>query len=83
MTELDLNAAVMRHCELFNESFRRGDWEPFVATFTEDARMAFTNVPAGPFTGRSAIGAAYAANPPTDTMTIVSVGPTVDLVPPV
>ncbi len=72
---VDLDAAVRKHCELFNEGFRSGDWAPFVATFAEDARMAFTNVPAGPFVGREAIGAAYAANPPTDTMSIVSVEP--------
>jgi SnoaL-like domain len=71
----DLDDAVRRHCDLFNESFRSGDWAPFVATFAEDARMAFTNVPAGPFAGRRAIGEAYAANPPTDTMSIVSVEP--------
>jgi steroid delta-isomerase len=71
----DLDDAVRRHCELFNASFRSGDWAPFVATFADDARMAFTNVPAGPFLGRAAIGAAYAENPPTDTMSIQSVEP--------
>src|SRR5262245_33174184 len=72
---MDLDGAARQHCELFNESFRSGDWAPFIATFADDARMAFTNVPAGPFVGRAAIGAAYAANPPTDTMSILSVEP--------
>jgi hypothetical protein len=72
---MNLDEAVRRHCELFNASFRTGDWAPFVATFADDARMAFTNVPAGPFVGRAAIGAAYEANPPTDTMSVLSVEP--------
>lgn len=71
MTDLDI--AARQHCELFNASFRSGDWASFVATFADDARMAFTNLPAGPFLGRAAIGAAYAENPPTDTMSIQSV----------
>jgi len=71
----DLDEAVRSHCELFNASFRSGDWAPFVATFADDARMAFTNVPAGPFAGRDAIAAAYATSPPSDTMSILSVEP--------
>jgi steroid Delta-isomerase len=73
--EFDLPALVGGHCDLFNECFREGDWAPFVATFADDARMAFTNVPVGPFNGRDAIGRAYAANPPSDTMSVVSVEP--------
>lgn len=68
-----LDAAVAAHCELFNACFRSGDWSPFVATFAEDARMAFTNVPVGPFVGRAAIAAAYTAQPPTDTMSVLGV----------
>lgn len=71
----DLKAAAEEHCARFNECFRTGDWAPFVATFADDARMAFTNVPAGPFVGRDAIGKAYAANPPSDTMSVRSVEP--------
>lgn len=66
----DHSAAAEAHCSLFNESVRTGDWKPFVATFADDARMAFTNVPVGPYVGRDAIAAAYAENPPDDTMTI-------------
>ena len=68
----DHSAAAEAHCSLFNESVRTGAWKPFVATFTDDARMAFTNVPVGPYVGRDAIAAAYAENPPDDTMTIES-----------
>jgi RimJ/RimL family protein N-acetyltransferase len=70
-----LDQAVRDHCELFNQAQRSGDWAPFVATFAEDARMAFTNVPVGPFVGRAAILAAYEQQPPTDTMTLEAVEP--------
>jgi steroid delta-isomerase len=69
----DLIAAVERHCELFNDSVRTGEWAPFVATFAEDARLSFTNVPVGPFIGRQQIAVAYAERPPTDTMTLEAV----------
>jgi len=63
------------HVARFNEAVRGGDWKTFAATFTDDATMVFTNVPAGPFTGRAAILAGYEAQPPDDTMTITSVEP--------
>jgi hypothetical protein len=69
----DLIAAVERHCELFNECVRTGDWAPFMATFAEDARMSFTNVAVGPYQGRDQIAVAYAEQPPTDTMTLEAV----------
>jgi steroid Delta-isomerase len=71
----DIEAAVDAHCALFNQCFRSGDWSPFVATFADDARMAFTNVPIEPIIGREAIAVAYATNPPTDTMRVLSVQP--------
>ncbi len=69
----DLTAAVERHCQLFNDCVRTGDWAPFTATFTDDARMAFTNLPIGPFHGREQIAVAYAEQPPTETMTLEAV----------
>ena len=51
----DLTSAVERHCELFNECVRTGDWAPFTASLTDDALMAFTNMPVGPFHGRDQI----------------------------
>jgi steroid Delta-isomerase len=69
----DLTAAVERHCELFNECVRTGDWAPFTATFTDDARMAFVGQPVGPFVGRDQIAVAYAEQPPTDTLTLEAV----------
>jgi hypothetical protein len=69
----ELERAVEAHCTKFNEAVRTGDWNPFLATFAEDATMAFTNVPVGPYTSRDSIATAYAEQPPTDTLTIESV----------
>jgi hypothetical protein len=71
----DLTSAAEAHCDLFNASVRSGDWAPFLATFADDAQMLFTNVPVPPAQGRDAIAAAYSANPPTDTMNVVSIEP--------
>jgi hypothetical protein len=76
MTDLDgavLDGAVRTHCERFNQAQRTGDWTPFVATFAEDARMAFTNVPVGPFIGRAAILSAYTEQPPNDPLSVLAV----------
>ena len=69
----DLEARVRAHCERFNAAQRGNAWGAFVDTFAEDARMAFTNVPVGPFHGRAEILAAYEVSPPDDTMEIVGV----------
>jgi hypothetical protein len=37
----DLVLAVEEHRALFNECVCTGDWAPFLATFTDDARMSF------------------------------------------
>jgi ketosteroid isomerase-like protein len=70
---MNLTSAVDDHTALFNRSVRSGDFAAFVATFADDAVMRFANVPAGPFVGRAAIAAAYAAQPLDDTMTVGSV----------
>ncbi|MET7280218.1 nuclear transport factor 2 family protein [Kribbella sp. NPDC005582] len=59
------------HVAAFNHAVTTGDWETFADRFAADARMTFVGVPAGPFEGRRAIAAAYAANPPTETMTLL------------
>jgi ketosteroid isomerase-like protein len=84
---MDLTEAVREHERLFNEAVRAEDFTQFMTTFTEDAVMAFDDMPHGqkfgPFRGREAITRAYATQPPTDTMSIWSieeVGPdTVDV----
>ena len=67
----DRAAFLQRHVETFNEAVRSGDYEPLVALFAPDATLEFAGVPIGPFQGRDAIAAAYDAQPPTDTMTIL------------
>jgi ketosteroid isomerase-like protein len=68
-----LSAFLERHVETFNAAVRSGDFAPVVALFAEDATLEFAGVPVGPFHGRDAIEAAYAAQPPTDTMTVLDV----------
>jgi steroid delta-isomerase len=60
-----------RHVETFNAAVAKGDFAPLVALFADDAHLEFAGVPVGPFEGRPAIAAGYAAQPPTDTMTIL------------
>ena len=64
-------AFLERHVRTFNAAVESGDFAPLVELFAPDARLEFVGVPVGPFEGRDAIAAAYAAQPPTDTMTIL------------
>jgi steroid Delta-isomerase len=65
--------AAGEHVEAFNAAVRSGDFAEFVRRFHPDAVMTFVGPPAGPFTGRAEIAAAYAEQPPDDTMEIRSV----------
>jgi hypothetical protein len=60
------------HVERFNEGVRSGDFAPMVAAFADDAEMIFEGVPAGPFVGRDAIGAAYREQPPDDEIVLLA-----------
>lgn len=64
-------AFLDRHVATFNRAVETGDFAPLVELFAPDARLAFADVPIGPFDGRAAIGAAYEDQPPSDTMTIL------------
>jgi hypothetical protein len=64
-----MTSRVAEHSRLFNEAVRSGSWDAFTATFTPDAVMRFEGVPVGPYEGRGAIAAFYAAS----TMTVASV----------
>lgn len=66
-------AFAARHVETFNAAVRSGNFAPLVELFAEDASLEFIGAPIGPFEGRDAIAAAYAAQPPTDTMTVLTV----------
>ena len=70
MSEEPISPRAAAHVAAFNDSVRSGDWAAFADRFTPDATMRFVAVPAGPFTGRAAIAAAYAAQPPSDTLTV-------------
>jgi steroid Delta-isomerase len=70
MSAEPISQRAARHVAAFNESVRSGDWAAFADRFTADATMRFVGVPAGPFTGREAIAAGYAAQPPSDTLTV-------------
>ena len=59
------------HVRRFNDGVRTGDFTAMAAGFTPDAEMAFEGLPAGPFAGREAIAAAYAAQPPTDEVRLL------------
>ena len=67
----DVSAFLAHHVETFNAAVATGDFGPLVALFAEDASLEFAGVPVGPFEGRDAIAEAYAARPPTDTMTVL------------
>jgi sulfur relay (sulfurtransferase) DsrF/TusC family protein len=43
-----------------------------VAAFSEDGELVFEGIPVGPFSGRDAIGAAYAAQPPDDEIVLLA-----------
>ena len=64
---------VARHVTAFNAAVRSGRWAEFADRFAPDATMSFAGVPAGPFAGRDQIAAAYAAQPPSDTLEVRAV----------
>jgi ketosteroid isomerase-like protein len=70
---VNLTEAVNGHADLFNEAVRAGDYTAFVDTFAEDAVMRFEAVPVGPFHGRAEIAEAYRQQPPTDTLSVLSI----------
>ena len=62
---------LAEHVERFNAGVRSGDFGQMVAAFSEDAELVFEGIPVGPFSGRDAIGAAYAAQPPDDEIVLL------------
>jgi limonene-1,2-epoxide hydrolase len=66
-------ALLAEHVALFNAAVRTGDFAPLVELFADDAELAFENVPVGPFRGRDAIAAAYAAQPPDDELDVLEI----------
>src|SRR4051812_29716972 len=68
-------ALIDEHVARFNVGVRTGDWSRMLELLTDDATLEFTGIPVGPFTGRDAIGAAYAAQPPDDEIVLLDGGP--------
>ena len=70
MSAEPISQRAAEHIGAFNHSVRSGDWAAFADRFTPDATMRFVGIPADPFTGREAIAAGYASQPPSDTLTV-------------
>ena len=64
---------LAEHAERFNSAVEGGDFGPLLELFADDAVLEFVDVPAGPFFGRDAIAAAYAAQPPDDALDVLAV----------
>ena len=62
-----------RHTALFNQGVRSGDFAPMLEHFSDDAEFAIRGLPVGPFIGKAAIAAAYANQPPSDEIVVLSV----------
>jgi hypothetical protein len=70
MSRESISQRAAGHVAAFNDSVRSGEWADFAGHFTHNATMRFVGVPVGPFTGREAIAAGYASQPPSDTLTV-------------
>jgi steroid Delta-isomerase len=70
MSAEPISERAARHVAAFNDTVRSGAWADFAVRFTPDATMRFVGIPAGPFAGRESIAAAYASQPPSDTLTV-------------
>jgi steroid Delta-isomerase len=65
--------AARAHVDRFNTAVVTGDWAALIASLHPDAVMTFVGPPVGPFIGRDAIAAAYAADPPDDTLRVLAI----------
>jgi steroid Delta-isomerase len=70
VTSTPISDRATRHVSAFNDCVRSGRWADFAERFASDATMCFAGVPLGPYIGRDAIAAAYASQPPSDTLTV-------------
>jgi steroid delta-isomerase len=65
---MEVTTVLNAHVDRFNSAVVSGGFEEMVAQFTDDAIMSFEGMAVGPFQGREAIAAAYAAQPPDDQL---------------
>jgi hypothetical protein len=68
-------SVLEEHVARFNHGVRTGDWSRMLELIDDDAVLDFEGIPVGPFHGREAIGAAYAAQPPSDEIVLLEGGP--------
>ncbi|MBA2642357.1 MAG: nuclear transport factor 2 family protein [Actinobacteria bacterium] len=64
---------LAEHVSRFNAAIRSSNFETLLELFADDAELAFEGVPAGPFSGRAAIAAAYREHPPDDEIRVLAV----------
>src|SRR5207253_1192440 len=63
---------------LHNEGVRRRDFSSLLALFAPDAVVRFDGIPAGPFSGTSAIAEAFRDGPPNDELELLDQDPVSD-----
>jgi hypothetical protein len=63
---------VGRHCALFNQGVRTGDFGSWLATFTDDATLAFEGLALPAVEGRAAIRSLYDSHPPSSPMRVIA-----------
>jgi ketosteroid isomerase-like protein len=66
-----MSELMREHVARFNAAVASGDWAPMLEQFADDAELEFRGLPVGPFSGRDAIAAAYAEQPPDDTVRLL------------
>lgn len=66
-----MSELMREHIARFNEAVEGGDWAPMLELFADDAELEFRGVSVGPFSGRDAIAAAYAEQPPDDKVCVL------------
>lgn len=66
-----MSQLLREYVDAFNGGVSSGDWEPMLALVAPDAELEFVGIPAGPFSGRDAIGKAYRTQPPDDELRVL------------
>lgn len=64
---------IEQYAATHNYGVRTGDFARLAALLHPAAEFVFFNIPAGPFIGRAAITAAFAAQPPTDELRLTDI----------
>ncbi len=62
---------LFRHVERFNVGVETGDFALMIDAFAEDGELRYEGLPLAPLRGKAALAAAFAAQPPSDSMLLV------------